>query len=106
MRRTHVMHKRDNRRGYHYAQHNHRDERPTLGWRIEGDFQFMELDGCPVASVYPVGEPIWVSFETGHRQAHEAQITDGPRTGEIKLCEDLDAARLFCEAAFAGKGAS
>ncbi|MBI5689255.1 MAG: hypothetical protein HZC55_04100 [Verrucomicrobia bacterium] len=100
MKRTHVMHKRDNRRAFpsHHAATARDDRDPRcLAWCERSDgAQVMTLDGESVAVVEPFGEGRfdllgdWV-------QPHRAIIG----TQVAVDCNSLDAARLHCERHFA-----
>lgn len=102
MRRTHIMHPRDNRRPHYYAQRDHRDTRPALEWRGGS----MLLDGVEVAKVICMAsetmpEPWDRVWQQPREPRHDAVIVHGPRAGERRACDDSDAARLFCESVFA-----
>lgn len=101
MRRTHIMHTRDNRRAqpWHNAQREERsdDRRPVLAWTERSDgAHVMSLNGEAVAEIHRHPElpgwcvKIFLRFvgDEGVGVAHRV---------------DKDAARLFCEAFFANR---
>lgn len=107
MKRTHVMHKRDNRRSFSYygGGANPNDRRPILTWIKEGaansPTHVMILDGERVARVEPVGWPEFDVSRGDYYQRHDAIIEAGPRKGTRKAFpDDADSARLFCEQCF------
>lgn len=101
MRRTHILHSRDNRRSFpsHHAPQGRddRDQR-TLAWRLspEGDRDTMLLDGEPVAHVEPFGEPRY-DLLGELVQPTRAFIGNHPPVD----FNTHDAARLHCERHFA-----
>jgi len=104
MKRTHVMHTRDNRRPHYFKQVDHHDTRPVIEWRHDGEKQVLHIDGKPVARVEPVGGcGSWdYEFNQPREARHDAIILAGPHCGERKAFpDDCDSARLYCERLFA-----
>ena len=104
MRRTHILHHRDNRRPHFFAQRDHRDSRPVIAWLREGEKQILTLDGLQVARVEPLGaEHGWDSTWSQPREGrHDAIILHGPHAGERRpFPDDCDSARLWAESVFA-----
>lgn len=99
MKRTHVMHHRDNRRAkpYYDSQYDHRrnDSRPCLEWRrLTDGLQELSINGERIGYVKDVERP---GFDIlgDPVDPHVAIIAEAPDT-EYAF-NSLDAARFFLE---------
>lgn len=100
MRRTYVMHTRDNRRPHYYAQQGQTQQGPCLSWKKNDGAYWMMLDERAVAKVMPLddhGFDAW-GCPTYHR--HDAILLVGS-TDTRKAFDDLDSAKAWCENQFA-----
>ena len=103
MRRTHILHRRDNRRFNREDswRANPDDRIPVLAWlRQEDGSQQMELDGRVVAEVRPVRQ----TFEGGREDPYDPYVARILTTGEERTFDTADDARGYCERVFAKGG--
>lgn len=99
MRRTHILHKKDNRRSlpsHHEAERSKQEpvDQRVIRWVRNGaGQQVLEIDGKASAHVRPFGEPRWDMLGEPV-QPHIARIIGETDEHEFRSC---DQARAFCE---------
>lgn len=100
MRRTHILHDRDNRRARpsHFNGSAPRDPR-VLAWLRDGNRQTMTLNGVSLATVEPHGAEYYDPMLGEIARVHTAHI-HGENFNASPTFPNCDAARLHCEAAF------
>lgn len=99
MRRTHIMHKRDNRRAFYLIQADPMDKRPVAAWSGNQQESTLTIDGAPMAKVVQVGEPDYNWHTDEWTCRYDCIILAGPRATERKAFDDRDSARMFGEQA-------
>lgn len=98
MKRTHVTHTRDNRRAFHFANHERKNDGPSIEWRRteDGEQQQLWIDHQLFGTIDPVGDPEFI-WDAWGRSVRVQQYKAETARGESGIFPDADAARLFLE---------
>lgn len=99
MRRTHVMHKRDNRRPHYFAQRDHNDKRPCLRWESAGGVSRMYIGDAVVAEVIDLNDHGFGAWGEPTYHRHDAILKAGPAecVGARRAFDSLGEAKAWCE---------